>query len=311
MLFNENDMSGGLNPASVTVIIPTLNRSDVVLATLGSLERQSVEGFNVLVVDQSDQLPELLKQLTSTKYNYRYHHLERKNLPNARNAGAKIATTELLVFIDDDVVLDEQFIESYINEFNRVGTDYWMIGGRIWEADSNIFRQTDRIVGGTVTCYGKTLKNFDTDKFGECDFAAGGNFGIYRERYQQLGGFDSSLLHSSLLEDADFSYRLRKAGGKIFFSPHPSLEHLRVTSGGTRNWSKVQVVHDRAYNTVIFFRRYRSWWHLPIVFLYVQAIAIKVVLQGQYPFSAIIFSIGGFLKAIFVRDIEPFAPDSH
>ena len=210
------------------------------------------------------------------------------------------------MYIDDDVVLDEAFVESYINEFNKLSRDYWMMGGRIWEAGTNIFRQTDRIVGGTVTFYGKTLKNFDTHKAGDCDFAAGGNFAIYRERFQQLGGFDSGLLHSSLLEDADFSYRLRRAGGKIYFSPLPALEHLRVTSGGTRTWSKAQVIYDRAYNTVIFFRRYRSLWHLPLVFLYVQAVAIKVVLQGQYPLSAIYSSMRGFLEAAFLRDIEPF-----
>ncbi len=278
------------------------------LATLASLEQQSVRGFEVLVVDQSDQIPEPLQRFTGTNYNYRYHHIDRKNLPNARNTGANIATTELLVFIDDDVALDELFIESYLAEFNRAGTDYWMIGGRIWEADSNIFRQTDRIVGGTVTFYGKTVKNFDTDQGGDCDFAAGGNFGIYRARYHQVGGFDGRLERSSLLEDADFSYRLRAAGGKILFSPLPTLEHLRVSRGGTRDWPPSSAIYDRAYNTVIFFRRHESMWPLPIVFLYVLAVAIKIGLQGRYPFSAVLHSLRGFVNGLFKRDIEP--PDA-
>ena len=185
------------DPAGLTIVIPTLNREQVVLDTLRSLEEQTVPGFEVLVVDQSDEFPSRLEEFTSPAYTYRFHHLDEQNLPNARNVAAKLATGDLLVFIDDDVVPDPNLAGAYLREFQRLGDDYWIIAGRIWEAGSKLFSQSDRIVGGTVTFYGKSLRNFDTDNSGDCHYAAGGNFGVRKARYLELGGFDAGIRECS------------------------------------------------------------------------------------------------------------------
>ena len=289
----------------ITVVIPTLNRELVVLNTLDALANQTVIGFNVLIIDQSDESPNLLKEYSNPAFSCHYHHLDVQNLPVARNYAAQVAKTELLIYIDDDVDLDSKLVESYLAEFNRLDHDYWVIGGRVWEKGSTMFHQTDKIVGGTITSYGKTLKNFDTDRSGDADSASGGNFGVRRSRFMQVGGFDKSLANSALLEDSDFCYRVRQSGGKVYFSALPSLEHLRVPTGGTRRWTPKNNMYDRAFNTVIFFRRYKSIWLLPLVFTYLQAVVLQSIIRGKYPLGAILSGWFGFFTALFRINIKP------
>ncbi len=120
-------------PPVASVIIPTLNRSRIVLNTLRALEQQIEKGFEVLVIDQSDAIPPEVRDYRTKNFLYRYHHIEEKGLPNARNVGAHLAEGDILIFLDDDIVPDDNLVEAYIAEFTRLGENFWVIGGRIWE----------------------------------------------------------------------------------------------------------------------------------------------------------------------------------
>lgn len=260
------------------------------------LNHQSIESFEVIVIDQSDNVPDILCNFSAEKYQYRFHHIEEKGLPNARNVGALLATGDILVFIDDDVDLDDDLLAAYSREFERLGDEYWLIAGRIREPGTKMFKQTGSIVGGKITLYGKTLKNLDTDDQGECEWVAGGNFAVRRSRFLQVGGFDKNFIGNAMLEDADFSYRIRKAGGKVFYSPRPKLEHLRIPTGGTRTIHRDKAMFYRAHNTVYFFRKHKSLWQLPLVFLYLNGVAVKELFRKKHSLRAVPYTWLGFIK---------------
>ena len=283
-------------PHQLTVIIPTLNRPKTVWNTLLALESQSIESFEVIVIDQSDNAPDILSNFSAEKYQYRFHHIEEKGLPNARNVAAKLALGDILVFIDDDVDPDDGLLDAYAREFERLGDEYWLIAGRIREPGTKMFKQTGSIVGGKITLYGKTLKNLDTDDQGECEWAAGGNFAVRRSRFLQIGGFSKRFIGNAMLEDADFSYRIRKAGGKVFYSPRPKLEHLRIPTGGTRTIHRDKAMFYRAHNTVYFFRRHKSLWQLSLVFLYLNGVAVKELFRKKHSLLAFFYTWLGFIK---------------
>jgi len=268
------------------------------LTTLKALEHQSMDSFEVLVVDQSDLDQQELIGFHSDKYQYRYQHIEEKSLPNARNVAARLAEGDILIFIDDDVVPAENLGESYLQLFNELGEAYWLVGGRIREEGSRILSNRAGIIGGKVTCYGKALKNFDADRAGDCEWVAGGNFAIRRNRFMEIGGFDNKFIGSAVFEDADFSYRIRKAEGKIYYSPRPQLEHLRIKTGGTRTVNSNQAMSHRAHNTVYFFRKHKSLWQLPLVFLYMNGVAVKEWVRRTHSMRALGYAWWGFLKGL-------------
>ncbi len=239
---------------SATVIIPTLNRVKTAINTLSKLESQTSNQFDVIVVDQSDQIDSGLKDYKSEKYRYKYIHENIKNLPNARNIGAEHANGDILIFIDDDVIPNDDYIASYINVFSK-NNEFSIIGGKIKEDNSLVMINKPSIIGGKISCYGKTQKNFMADVAGECDWVVGCNFAVKRSWFIDVGGFDTNYIGNAILEDADFCFNIKRKGGVVMYSPEPYLHHLRESSGGTRNDNKHMSMFYRSHNTVYFFRK--------------------------------------------------------
>jgi len=104
-----------LEPApKISVIIPTYNRKDSLLRTLDSLKQQSfpMDQFMVIVVDDgsTDDTPTIASQ----QFPFTFRYLQQKNqgATAARNYGATISQSEILVFIDDDITISPQTLEA-------------------------------------------------------------------------------------------------------------------------------------------------------------------------------------------------------
>ena len=99
-----------------TLIIPTYNRQKIVLETLNYLNLQVDRNFEVFVVDQTKSMHKPLKnfKFNDSSVNYKYVNIEKIGLPNARNVGAEMASTDILIYIDDDCIPDSNLISSYV-----------------------------------------------------------------------------------------------------------------------------------------------------------------------------------------------------
>lgn len=283
-------------PHQLTIIIPTLDRPEAVLSVLKALTAQTISSYEVIVLDQSDDEDERIKEFRTDSFSYLYHYIEEKGSHNARNVAASLAHGDILLFLDDDVKLEKDLVKNYLHLFDELDESFWIIGGRIHERGSRIFNERRNIVGGRITIYGKTLKNFSTSVQGECEWVAGGNFAVRRPRFLQVGGFDKNFIGNAMLEDADFSYRIRKAGGKVFYSPRPRIEHLRIPTGGTRTINKDKAMFYRAHNSVYFFRKHKPLWQLPLVFLYLNGVAAKDFIRRKHSILAVFQTWLGFIR---------------
>ena len=286
-----------------TLIIPTFNRQEITLETLGYLNNQTVQDFEVIVVDQTkSNFTDLDNYSFKNEItNYKYININKIGLPNARNVGADHATSEILIYIDDDCIPDNKLIESYLHIFNEQELKIWCIGGRVIEKGSNIFKQSDKIIGGWITWYGKTLKNFDSNNGGICQWAPGGNFAIKTEKFKEVGGFDENYLGNAMLEDGDFGFKIMSHGGSVFYSPKPIMEHLRAPAGGTRKESASKGMFYRAHNTVYFLRKHKMRLRIFPALWYLLAVAIKDLIQGKHGIIAIFWTKIGFIKGLFTK----------
>lgn len=105
--------------STISIVIPAYNAESSLPLVLDSIQSQdlSSEEFSkleVIVVDDGskDNTHILLNEYKS---NFKFRYIKQSNLgrSNARNIGAKIATGEILIFIDADVVLDKNFIREH------------------------------------------------------------------------------------------------------------------------------------------------------------------------------------------------------
>lgn len=105
-----------------SIIIPTYNERQYIEPCLQSIQNQSFSRseFEIIVADShsSDGTAEIAARLADKVLT-----IPRKGIAHARNAGAKEAAGNILVFVDADVVLQPDFL-SVINEvFQRTKTE--------------------------------------------------------------------------------------------------------------------------------------------------------------------------------------------
>lgn len=118
-----------------SVIIATINGANVIKDALISLTEQSlpIDEYEIIVVDESnnDAVAEIVKEV-----NPRIIYCRREMLGQhlAKNLGVRLAKADIVLFTDDDVVVDKCWIEEILKGYSNplVGA----VGGRIiglWE----------------------------------------------------------------------------------------------------------------------------------------------------------------------------------
>lgn len=122
-----------MNGPSVSVIIPTYNRSDAVSRALSSVASQSYPPDEILVVDDgsSDKTPELIPELFPEAI---YLRQENRGVSAARNRGIREARGDYLAFLDSDDEWLPRKLERQIEalETNRDGKHLFCHTNEIW-----------------------------------------------------------------------------------------------------------------------------------------------------------------------------------
>lgn len=119
----------------ISVIIPTYNRSQMLIETLQSLEQQTLDKtmFEVVVVDNNskdDTYVRVQKYLKQTSLCVKYTIEKRQGDIYTRHTGAKLSDSELLYFTDDDASFDGNLLEELIHLFD-IHPEVGAIGTRI------------------------------------------------------------------------------------------------------------------------------------------------------------------------------------
>ena len=156
-----------------SVIIPTLDREPIALETLKLLKQEIDDSIECIIVDQSDTPSKLLKEFKSELNNYNYIHLTEKGLPNARNVGIENSNGEIIIFIDDDVIPKKGIVKNHLENYKD--PEIIAVGGKVIE-NSDILNSGGKSLGGKINNYGKSIRNFESDEYGETEWGAGGNF---------------------------------------------------------------------------------------------------------------------------------------
>lgn len=125
--------SFGRDRDSVSIIIPTFNRRQLVAETIQSCLNQSHERVEVLVVDDgsTDGTAEALAAIAGGHSEDRFRYVVQSNqgVSVARNTGIELARGEYLKFMDSDDTLEPDAIEHFVAAMTDSGAELG-IGGR-------------------------------------------------------------------------------------------------------------------------------------------------------------------------------------
>lgn len=207
----------------VSVIIPTYERKEALLKLLESLSRQTIppNKFEVIVVDDGSAYP--VQDIQPGSFNFNFLLIRQKNqgATTARNNGAAHSKGSILVFIDDDVILDERAIESLVRAVSQGSKTIAL--GSLRACNANMHSTFTRIA---VQVDNETIyRPLSADRvvdFVECNTQL---LGIKKEDFIQLGMFQDPSGGWPNWDDVDLGYRGHLAGYRFIKVAEAKGEH--------------------------------------------------------------------------------------
>jgi len=156
-----------INNFFFSVIIPTFNRAGFIRKTIESVLVQSLQDFEIIVVDDgsTDNTEVVVKSITSDKI--KYYKKENAERAAARNFGAKVSTGIYINFLDSDDVVYPQHLQSAkkFSEANaeavifHLGYDIKDQHGKLLRSVSNIQSINQQILSGNIlSCNGVFIR---------------------------------------------------------------------------------------------------------------------------------------------------------
>jgi glycosyltransferase involved in cell wall biosynthesis len=238
-----------------SIIIPTHNRSKSLLRTLNSiadLEEELLLLNDCIVVgnrcdDDTQSVVEIFGQ--TSPFRTRFLNEPQLGLNVARNAGVRLASTNRIILIDDDVVLQKGFLSGYSDVYCQHKPDIvagktildWRDANRPeWLGDEllNLLSYCDK---GDNIC--ELTKRTD---------AVGANFSFTRQIWAEIGGFRTGVDREgqNLLGggETDFIERALNIGAKFWFAPTAVANHIVAPARmSTDYFSKVSFGTELSY----------------------------------------------------------------
>ncbi len=206
-----------MNRPSLSIVVPTYNRRRLLNRTLPSLLAQ--EGFEgeyevIVVVDGSTD--GTLAMLNRTEWGRRLRVVSQSNrgLAAARNRGAIAARSEILLFLDDDMVASPDLAAIHLEKHGNASQKVVLGALGLAEGVRRSFLKEG------VAAWSRDLERRLSQpgyraRFDDWSF---GHASIGRTLFLGLGGFDETFV-SYGNEDYDLGWRLTHRGVEIQFAP--------------------------------------------------------------------------------------------
>ncbi|MGH9406316.1 MAG: glycosyltransferase [Terriglobia bacterium] len=216
------------SPSRVSVVINTYNRAASLDTALRSLRRLNYPHFEVIVVNgpSTDHTADVLNRYAGA---IRVGTCGDRNLSVSRNVGIEMARGDLVAFMDDDAVADENWLNDAVAGFDSddvggvTGTVFDYTGFRpqyrytICDRIGNSF--FDGNEPALAFCYPGCLRFPNLQ---------GGNSAIRRSAILDVGGFDEEFDY--YLDEVDVCLRLVDAGYLLKQLPNAFVYHRNLPS---------------------------------------------------------------------------------
>ena len=219
------------NKIRFSVIIPTFNRSDMLRQAIEALCKQEDPGclYEIIPVDNGsrDDTREMVEALAKrSPVPIRYLFEPRSGSHFARNSGFKAAKGEILGLIDDDVIVDTNWVKNIVRAYDN--PDVSCAGSKL----------TIRWINGSPPGWIEPYKGV----LGEIDYGPklielhhpkminAGNFSIRKEVLLKVRGYNPcNAPADQLIGDGESGLcsKVYNSGGRIFWIPDAQGWHVQ------------------------------------------------------------------------------------
>lgn len=245
---------------TLSLIICTKDRKEILWKTLDSIFQQSYLPDEIIIIDDGNLPVEELKSFVTPHISkYLYIKKDTPGLTFSRNLGVDYAKGEIILFLDDDVLLDPNYIEEIMSIYANDKDQLIMgvTGSLKYEYNPGViaflrfFCMDGTTPGKTLPSgFGVLVREGAIHNVMDVQWLAGCNMSYRRDVFND-NRFDQTLGKYAWGEDKDFSYRLSKKY-RLVATPLAKLTHLKASSGRI---NREHFGYMEIYNSYLFFRK--------------------------------------------------------
>ncbi len=222
----------------VSVIVPVHNQAgftarflELAFHCAAELKRRTGRTMEVIVVSNgsTDNTAELLSATKGIKY---IDEPKALGYPGAANAGAALATGELVVVVNNDIEFEPSVFADLVESYRKV-PGCGAIGPRILSMDMTV-QEIGAFVAGDGNTFGFSRGERSSynaiEEIQQVDYVSGCFLCLSRDDFNKLGGFDEAF-SPGYYEEVDLCTRLAdKLGKQVFVDTAITITHYEHAS---------------------------------------------------------------------------------
>jgi glycosyltransferase involved in cell wall biosynthesis len=260
------ERSAGAAP-STSIVICTRDRPEELARCLASLPEQSLSPGEIIVIDNASR--DGRTREVALAAGVTYVREDRPGLDFARNAGARAATGEIVVYTDDDVRLHPRWLERIVAAFDA--PEITAVTGLVLPAELETDAQNHF---ETYWTFGRGFRRIDfgpdffsTDRRHGCpawQIGAGANMAFRGEVFQRIGLFDERLDvgQAGCSGDSEYWHRVLTHGGVCRYEPGAVVFHYHRRDLAGLSSQIYHYMRGHAAALMVQFERSGNWGNL-------------------------------------------------
>jgi glycosyltransferase involved in cell wall biosynthesis len=237
----------------VSVILPTYNRANIIDQCIKSVIEQNYSNWELIISDDTsnDETTNNCSVFNDHRIKY-YRNNKNVGLPANRNRALNKASGDLVLFTEDDMVLDENCITILVDTYQDLIADGVKLGSispalitnssednekrsmldYARRAREDELSQNPCVIDRNT---GLIYRNFTTDfknliKVDDCHSCS-----LYpREIFDEFRYEENAFKGNYIGEESDLHFRLIKKGFNLYFQPKAVMIHNVKSQGGCR-----------------------------------------------------------------------------
>lgn len=274
----------------ISIITVNYNQAAVTLELLASIERQSFQDLEVIVVDNASKKNPLPQLKAAYPNIIDIRSEENLGFAGGNNLGIEKSTGDFLFFVNNDAEIIEGTIPKLLACFDRY-PNLGIVSPMIYYHQPE---EKEKFIqyAGTVPLHPITGRNFTIGKL-EIDkgqyteakptaHAHGAAMMIKREVLEKAGDMPEEFF--LYYEELDWSEQIRRAGFEVYIEPNAKIYHKESVSVGKS--SDLQIYYTTR-NRIFFMRRNKKAWEFALFSIYLLLImfpkhAVHYLRKGRF-----------------------------
>jgi len=241
-----------VQPFEVTVVISSRDRQEMLRAAVESVLAARRVPSELVIVDQTENPDVEVPHGDVRGCRVRYVHSPTPGVSRGRNLGIRLASNDIVVLIDDDMLVLDDSLERLLAVHDGPGSRT-VTGGQVLSGPPERPGVFQPVIATVEMANFETFRGRQTQQV-----IHGANVALSRSVVLEIGGYDERLgpgTRFPAAEDTDLSHRLLDAGCQVHHVPDAIMLHR----GWRTQTERIRLRWNYARGTGAFYAKHASF----------------------------------------------------